>query len=71
MILDREQAQRLLDAVPVRYIVVDHLEYPGISERYGEPTVRNNPRLWRRVYQTADGLAQVYERVSARPGPER
>jgi hypothetical protein len=60
---DVETAQRLLDAVPVRFVVVDELTYPRISKRYAAPVVETRPALWRCVYATADGLARLYERV--------
>ena len=59
----RETAQQLLDAVPVRFVVLDKLAYPRISQRYAVPVVESDPALWRRVYETADGQARLYERV--------
>jgi hypothetical protein len=60
---DPETAQRLLDAVPVRFLVLDELAYPRISQRYAAPVVERNPDLWRRIYETADGQARLYERA--------
>jgi hypothetical protein len=60
---DHEGARRLLDAVPVRFVVLDELPYPRISQRYAAPAVERHPALWRRVYETADGQARLYERV--------
>ena len=60
---DQEHAQRLLDAVPVRFVVLDALTYPRTSQRYAAPVVERDPALWRRVYETADGRARLYERV--------
>jgi hypothetical protein len=61
--VDSVEAQRLLDSVPVKYIVVDDLPYPGISQRYAAPLVAKHPDLWRRVYVTPTGKARVYERT--------
>ena len=60
---DHEGARRLLDAVPVRFVVLDELPYPRISQRYAAPAVERHPALWRRVYEPADGQARLYERV--------
>jgi hypothetical protein len=61
MVTDRDEARRLLDAVPVRFVVVDELGHPGISQRYAAPAVAEAPG-WHEVYRTDDGLARVYER---------
>jgi len=60
---DREAANALLDSVPVRFVVLDELDYPRISQRYAAPAVEGQPARWRRVYETADGQARLYERV--------
>jgi hypothetical protein len=60
---DHEEARRLLDAVPVRFVVLDELRYPQISQRYAAPAVEKHPALWRRIYETPDGQARLYERV--------
>lgn len=63
MVVDGEGAQGLLDSVPVRYVVVDDLDYPGISQWYAAPAVEKHPDLWRRVYVVPGGQARVYERM--------
>jgi hypothetical protein len=62
---DREAANALLDSVPVRFVVLDELDYPRISQRYAAPAVEGRSDRWRRVYETADGRARLYERVPA------
>ncbi|MCI0354868.1 MAG: hypothetical protein L0099_07510, partial [Acidobacteria bacterium] len=57
-----EEAQRLLDSVPVRYLVLDELRYPRISQRYAEAVVEKRPDLWKQVYVAPRGQARVYER---------
>jgi len=52
-----------LDEVPVRFVVLDELQYPRISQRYAAPAVEGHPEAWRRVYQTRDGRARLYERL--------
>jgi hypothetical protein len=57
------QAQRLLDEVPVRFVVLDELQYPRISQRYAAPAVEGHPEAWRRIYRSRDGRARLYEHV--------
>ncbi len=58
-----DSARRLLDMVPVSYVVLDSFEEPGISRRYAAPAVQERPDQWRRVFDTPDGRAHVYERI--------
>jgi hypothetical protein len=60
---ESEQAQRLLDSVPVKYVVLDLLETPGISERYAAPTIEKHPQLWKLIYLAPGGGARIYERA--------
>jgi hypothetical protein len=60
---NRDEARRLLDAVPVRFVVLDALAYPGISQRYAAPAVEGQPASWKQIYRTPDGGARVYERA--------
>ena len=60
---DPEQANRLLDEVPVSYLVLDDLGRPPISENYAAPVVAHRPNNWRLVYTESDGGTKVYERV--------
>jgi len=57
---DPELARRLLDSVPVKYVVLDQF---GISERYAAPAVRGHPSEWQLVYTAPGGRAEVYERL--------
>jgi hypothetical protein len=63
MVVDREEAQHLLDSVPVRYVVVDNWDYPDISRRYAAPVVEKHPDLWKCIYIAPGGQAQIYERI--------
>lgn len=58
-----DTAARYLDAVPARYLVLDELGHPGISERYGAPVVARFPDAWRLVYTTPGTATRVYQRV--------
>jgi hypothetical protein len=61
---DPAAARQLLDAVPVRFVVLDSLNSPELSSRYAEPAAGTDPARWRLAY-TAPGPAasRVYERV--------
>jgi hypothetical protein len=66
MVTDATKARRLLDAVPVRFVVLDSLDYIDFSRRYAAPAVQGDPARWRLVYSapaSADKGSHVYERV--------
>ena len=60
---DAEAAQRLLDSVPVSYLIIGH-DVVG-SEVYAEPVVRRHPDKWTRIYSTPNGDWAVYRRAAA------
>ncbi len=47
-----------MDSVPVKYVVLDNLGIPGISERYAAPTVESHPHLWKLIYVAPGGGAR-------------
>jgi hypothetical protein len=60
---DSDEAQRLLDSVPVTYAIVDDLQFIDISRRYVGPVIQKHPERWQRVYSSPDGKTRVYRRV--------
>jgi hypothetical protein len=63
---DPDEAQRLLDSVPVRYVIVDELQYLAVVRRYTAPVIKSHPELWQRVYTVSSGPqdhTHVYRRV--------
>jgi hypothetical protein len=62
MEIDGDRERRLLDSVPVKYVLLDDLEYPGISQRYAAPAVEGHTEIWKWVYSAPGGRARVYER---------
>jgi hypothetical protein len=60
---DVREAQRLLDTVPVDYLLVDTLRFVDVGPRYVEPVVRELPERWQRVHATDDGRLLIYRRV--------
>ena len=57
---DPEHARRLLEAVPVSYVIVDQLDFVDISRRYARPAVESDPAAWRLVQSI--GKTTIYER---------
>lgn len=62
---DPERTQRLLDAVPVRYVVLDgtDVDVAHLMRRSTAGVVRAAPDRWTRVYVGPSGSVAVYERV--------
>jgi hypothetical protein len=58
-----DSALRLMDQVPVSYVVLDGFDEPGVSRRYAAPAVESRPDRWRLAYTAPDGRALVYERI--------
>jgi hypothetical protein len=56
-------AQRLVDSVPGRYVVIDSLDFVDISRRYAAPMVEAFPKLWELIYGTSDNGSHIYRRV--------
>lgn len=61
---DVKQAQRLMDSVPVRYLIVDSLEFIDVSRRYAAPVVEAFPERWELVYSSAQKTSVIYRRRS-------
>jgi hypothetical protein len=63
---DPDEAQRLLDSVPIRYVIVDELGFLDVVRRYTEPVIQSHPELWQRVHTVSSGpknYTHVYRRV--------
>ena len=66
---DPQTAQRLLQSVPVDYLIIDNLvayELGEAARRYSVPVVRTFPERWRLIYDRADSGSRIYQRVEAR-----
>jgi hypothetical protein len=66
--IDPAKAQRLLDSVPVRFLMVDD----GPYHKYTAPIITANPERWRRIYvaTTQDelgpaGTLAIYQRTNS------
>ena len=62
---DPAEAERLLDGVPVDYLVIDDLQFTDITRRYGAPVVERFPERWTLVYGSAASGPRIYRRVRA------
>jgi hypothetical protein len=58
-----EEAQRLLDSVPVTYLVVEGAALPGFGRRYAAPVVERHPERWRLIDAVPGTGLRIYERV--------
>jgi len=61
---DPENARRLLEAVPVSYVIIDEFRYRDFSRHYARPAVESDPVGWPLVY-SVNGT-QIYERANGR-----
>jgi hypothetical protein len=64
---DVRVARQLLDEVPVRYLVIDSLEFLDVTRRYAAPVARAYPREWQLIYSSADSTSRIYRRADAAP----
>jgi hypothetical protein len=62
---DPQRAEALLDAVPVRYIVMDStdVDIARLMRRSTVEVLRGGPSRWKEIYTGSSGLVAVYERV--------
>lgn len=63
--IDAAEAERLLEGVPVDYLVVDDLEFVDVTRRYAEPVVRAYPDRWTLVHGDPTSGSRIYRRVRA------
>ncbi len=62
------QADRLIEAVPVTYLIVDNLSFLDVGRRYTLPVVRRAPDRWSLVYFANDSGPRIYRRAGG-PAP--
>jgi hypothetical protein len=60
---DAAEAQRLLDAVPVEFVMLDSLWFLNVSARYAEPVVRANPERWSLAYSDPVAKLEIWRRI--------
>lgn len=59
---DAAEAERLLDDVPVDYLVIDDLDFVDITRRYAERVVLAHPERWRLVHGSPTNGSRIYRR---------
>jgi hypothetical protein len=57
-----DEAQRLLDTVPVDFVIVDDMRFVDVSRRYAEPVMTAHPETWEPVYHASLGQLTIYKR---------
>jgi hypothetical protein len=57
---DPAEAQRLLDVVPVDYLVLDAFTFVDVGRRYAAPVVAAYPERWELAYRDERGLLEIY-----------
>lgn len=62
-------AQRLLDGVPVTYLLVDNLSFLDVGRRYTRPVLRTFPDRWRLVYTGGPSGPRIYQRTESNLSP--
>jgi hypothetical protein len=62
---DVREAQRLADAVPLRYLVVDALEFTDVTRRYALPMLEAFPERWELVYASPHRQSRIFRRVGS------
>jgi hypothetical protein len=58
--IDPVKAERLLEQVPVGYVVVDKLEFLDVGRRYAAPAVERARDRWPLIYATNDSGPRIY-----------
>jgi len=66
--IDGKKALQLIDSVPVKYLFAPST---GGYQRFIAALIAENPDAWRRVWSSANGTIDVYERVAPRAPSER
>jgi hypothetical protein len=60
---DPQEAERLLNAVPVTYLIVDNLSFLDVGRRYTLPVIKGWPERWSLIYFANDTGPRIYRRV--------
>lgn len=63
---DVADAERLLEGVPISYLVIDDLDFLDVTRRYAAPVVATHPDRWSLVFGAPDGGSRVYRNVTSR-----
>jgi hypothetical protein len=61
--IDPDEVQRLLDSVPVDYVIVEDLKFYDFARRYALPAIERYPERWKLVYALPGSEMQIFQRV--------
>jgi hypothetical protein len=62
-----DAAQRLLDDVPVTFLIVDDLDFSHSSRRYLGPVITAYGDRWKKVFTAPSAATTIYQRTRALP----
>ena len=65
------EALRLLDSVPVTYLIIDRLDFFDVTRRYAAPVVDAFPARWELIYTSADDDSRIYRRTNQEEGLDK
>jgi hypothetical protein len=63
MEIDPATAQRLLDSVPVDYLILDETNFLDVTRRYAEPLIEASPGRWALLYNVPESRTRIYRRL--------
>jgi hypothetical protein len=66
-----DAAQRLLDDVPVTFLIFDDLDFTGSSSRYLGPVITAYGDRWKKVFTAPSTATTIYQRTRALPPEPR
>lgn len=69
--MNGKKAQRLVDSVPVKYLVAETKPQRlglGAYHRFTSALLRENPAEWTRIWSSADGSIEIFFRTSVKLG---
>jgi len=69
---DREEANRLMEAVPAKYVIIDGLYFQDVCRRYARPAIQRYRERWDLVFTNRSlyGRVEIYRRRDV-PGGEQ
>lgn len=62
---DAAAAARLMETVPVTYLIVDNLSFLDVGRRYARPVIERAPEQWSLIYFADDSGPRIYRRRPA------
>jgi hypothetical protein len=60
---DPIKGQQLLDSVPVKYVILDELNFLPFIEKYTEPTIKKHPHLWKLIDTSPTKKTRIFKRT--------